>query len=345
MLVCGEKAPNRADRMPSPRAARWPDPSRSASLPVGNRTSPSSANVLRSDCVTVTYARTAMSPTPVADPSTKRDVPSWGLAAVPPKKCCAVVPPNGMIRASLVPRSEADTIGTTTPMSTLSSSPKLTKNDVTVMSRSSARRSAITSFSWVGTPYGVQLEPTRLSHAGPVTFSCVKVISMPLRLTPRSASKCMRFTFAPTNTRPRPRVWPRSAKTGPGETDVRTGTPPSKRKVGDVAADGVADEGNERAVLGPRRRDEMVGVQGRGRVRARGAAEEQRVLAGRKDEELGDLVAQALRLERRGRERESHQARPAAPHKPPLGSGKRTSRRRRDAARWQSSSDRVNFQP
>src|SRR5881398_779651 len=134
MLVCGEKAPNRADRMPSPRAARWPDPSRSASLPVGNRTSPSSANVLRSDCVTVTFARTAMSPTPVADPSTKRDVASWGLAAVPPKKCCAVVPPNGMIRASLVPRSEADTIGTTTPMSTLSSNPKLTKNDVTVTS-------------------------------------------------------------------------------------------------------------------------------------------------------------------------------------------------------------------
>src|SRR2546430_10238122 len=40
-----------------------------------------------------------------------------------------------------------------------------------------------------------------------------------------------RFTFAPTNTRPRPRVWARSAKTGPAETDVRTGTPPSKRKV------------------------------------------------------------------------------------------------------------------
>src|SRR2546429_4006334 len=231
MLVCGEKAPNRADRMPRPRAATWPDPSRSASLPVGKRTSPSSANVLRSDCVTVTFARTAMSPTPVADPSTKRDVESTGLVDVPPKKCWAVVPPNGMIWALLVPRSEADTIGSTTPMSTLSSSPKLTKNDVTVMSRSSARRSAITSFSWVGTPYGVQLEPTRLSQAGPVTFWCVNVISIPFRLTPRSAAKCMRFTFAPTKTRPRPRVWARSANTGPAETEVRTGTPPSNRKV------------------------------------------------------------------------------------------------------------------
>src|SRR5437588_5207030 len=54
---------------------------------------------------------------------------------------------------------------------------------------------------------------------------------MPSSRTPRSEVKCMRFTFAPTNTRPRPRVWARSAKTGPGETDVRTGTPPSKRKV------------------------------------------------------------------------------------------------------------------
>src|SRR5438477_13171108 len=70
-----------------------------------------------------------------------------------------------MISASLVPCSEADTIGTTTPISTLSSSPKLTKNDVTVMSRSRARRSAITSFSCAGTPYGVQLEPTRLSRS------------------------------------------------------------------------------------------------------------------------------------------------------------------------------------
>src|SRR5437667_2860014 len=86
MLVWGEKAPNRADRTPRPRTATWPDPSRSASLPVGKRTSPSSAKVLRSDCVTVTFARTAMSPMPVAAPSTNREVESWGLADAPPKK-------------------------------------------------------------------------------------------------------------------------------------------------------------------------------------------------------------------------------------------------------------------
>ena len=96
--------------------------------------------------------RVAMSPTPVADPSTKRDVDSSGFAGVPPKKCCAVVPPNGTICALLVPRRDVETIGRTTPMSTRSSSPKVTKNDVTVMSMSSARRRSITSFSCVGTP-------------------------------------------------------------------------------------------------------------------------------------------------------------------------------------------------
>ena len=116
-------------------------------------------------------------------------------------------------------------------MSTRSSSPKLMKKDVTVMSMSSARRSAIASFSCVGTPYGVQEEPTMASHSGPVTFSCVKVIWMSWRLTPRSVSKCRRFTLAPTKTRPRPSVWPRSPNTDPGDPDVGTGTPPSKRNV------------------------------------------------------------------------------------------------------------------
>ncbi len=97
-------------------------------------------------------AAAAISPMPVVLPSTKREVDSSGLAAVPPKKCCAVVPPNGTICASLVPRSVVDTTGSTTPTSTRSSSPKLTKNEVTVMEMSSARRRAITSFSWVGTP-------------------------------------------------------------------------------------------------------------------------------------------------------------------------------------------------
>src|SRR5207248_7017781 len=61
---------------------------------------------------------------------------------------------------------------------------------------------------------------------------------------------------------------------------------------------------------------EMVGVQGGGRVRARGAAEEERVLAGRKDEQLGDLVAQALRVERGGDRGENHETPDVAPHRP-----------------------------
>src|SRR5436190_1939600 len=116
-------------------------------------------------------------------------------------------------------------------MSTRSISPKLMKKDVTVMSMSSARRNPITSFSCVGTPYGAHEAPTRLSHAGPVTFSWVKVISMPLRLTPRSVSRCRRLTLAPTNTRPRPSVWARSLNTEPGERDVGTRPPPAKRNV------------------------------------------------------------------------------------------------------------------
>src|SRR2546426_529214 len=54
---------------------------------------------------------------------------------------------------------------------------------------------------------------------------------MSCRLTPRNDSKCWRLTFAPTKTRPRPRVWARSANTGPGETEVLTGAPPSKWNV------------------------------------------------------------------------------------------------------------------
>src|SRR5207302_1321304 len=231
MLAWGENAPNRADTMPRPRAAMCPDPSRSSSLPVGKRTSPSTANVVRSVWVTLSLTRAAMSPMAVADPSTNREVESCGLAGVPPKKCCAVAPPKGKICASLVPRSDVETIGSTTPMSTRSISPKLMKKDVTVMSMSSARRNPITSFSCVGTPYGAHEAPTRLSHELPVTFSWVKVISMPLRLTPRSVSRCRRLTLAPTNTRPRPSVWARSLNTEPGERDVGTGTPPSKRNV------------------------------------------------------------------------------------------------------------------
>ena len=38
-------------------------------------------------------------------------------------------------------------------------------------------------------------------------------------------------TLAPTKKRPRPSVWVRSAKIGPAEIDVRTGTPPTTENV------------------------------------------------------------------------------------------------------------------
>src|SRR5438034_6590336 len=44
-----------------------------------SRTSPSTANVVRSVWVTLTLTRAAMSPMPVADPSTNREVESCGL--------------------------------------------------------------------------------------------------------------------------------------------------------------------------------------------------------------------------------------------------------------------------
>src|SRR2546430_15797757 len=66
----------------------------------------------------------------------------------------------------------------------------------------------------------------------------------------------------------------------------------------DVLTDGGAHERDECAVVCDGRGDEMVGVQGGRRVGARGTAEEQRILSGREDEELGDPVAGALSLER-----------------------------------------------
>ena len=70
-----------------------------------------------------------------------------------------------------------------------------------------------------------------LSQAAPVTFSWTKFKRMSFSPTPRSDSKCNRLMFTPTNTRPLPRVCARSAKMGPGDTEVRTGAPPSKRNV------------------------------------------------------------------------------------------------------------------
>src|SRR2546428_11408521 len=84
MLACGANGPNRADRIPRPRAEKCPDPRRSTALPVGKRASPSSAKPVRSDCVTLTLTRTAISPTPVAEPVTERDVVKIGLAGRPP---------------------------------------------------------------------------------------------------------------------------------------------------------------------------------------------------------------------------------------------------------------------
>ncbi len=74
-------------------------------------------------------------------------------------------------------------------------------------------------------------DPTMLSQTGPVTFSCVNVISMSCMFTPRSVSKCRRLMLAPTNTRPRPSVGARSPKTAPGDPEVGTGTPASNRNV------------------------------------------------------------------------------------------------------------------
>src|SRR5439155_907074 len=192
-FACGENAPKRADTMPKPRAAMCPEPRRSSSLPVGKRTSPRIAKVVRSVWVRLTLTRAAMSPMPVADPSTNREVDSCGLAGVPPKKCCAVVPPKGKICASLVPRSDVETIGSTT------------------------------------------FEAERGAAAGR-----------------------------------------------------------AHREVRDVLADCRSDERDQGAVVGHGRGDEVVGVQrGRG-VGAGRAAEEQRVLAVRENEQLGDLVPQTL---------------------------------------------------
>jgi hypothetical protein len=49
--------------------------------------------------------------------------------------------------------------------------------------------------------------------------------------TPRSVEKLNEFRPTPATARPRPSVCARSAKIGPADVDVFTGTPPSKRKV------------------------------------------------------------------------------------------------------------------
>src|ERR1043165_8739546 len=51
------------------------------------------------------------------------------------------------------------------------------------------------------------------------------------RSPPRSDDRCDDVRPTPTTVRPRPRVCPRSAKIGPQDVVVRTGTPPSNRNV------------------------------------------------------------------------------------------------------------------
>src|SRR5439155_4358145 len=76
---------------------------------------------------------------------------------------------------------------------------------------------------------------------------------------------------------------------------------------GDIPADRVTDERDQNAVLRARRRDEVVRVHP-------GATEEEWLLAGSEHEELGDLVAQALRGDRRGHEDQPEDTQHQSPH-------------------------------
>src|SRR2546422_2370615 len=87
------------------------------------------------------------------------------------------------------------------------------------------------------------------------------------------------------------------------------------RDVRDIAADRVTDERDEGAVLRPGGGDEVVRMQRGGRVRAGCAAEEERVLAGREDEELGDLIAEALCVEGGGAQRQRQETPQPASHR------------------------------
>src|SRR6266496_4934320 len=93
----------------------------------------------------------------------------------------------------------------------------------------------------------------------------------------------------------------------PFEPKRRTAAGRAHGQVRDVLADGRPDEGNERAVVRHGRGDEVVGVQRRGRVGTGRAAEEERVLAVGENEQLGDLAAEALRVERGGGQGEPHE--------------------------------------
>ncbi|AHG91601.1 hypothetical protein J421_4064 [Gemmatirosa kalamazoonensis] len=103
-----------------------PDPSRSSALPVAKRDSASTARLARGESASRSFARTATSPSPVADPLTARLAVSTGLDGVPAKKCAAVGPPNGTTCARLSPCIDVDTIGTTADTSRRSLTPYVT---------------------------------------------------------------------------------------------------------------------------------------------------------------------------------------------------------------------------
>src|SRR3989454_11849058 len=98
MFACGENAANRAERMARPRAARWPEPSRAASLPVGKRAAPRIEKAVGSDSVKWILIRAATSPIPAPEPYTSHELQSCGLLGAPPLKDAATAPANRVVR-------------------------------------------------------------------------------------------------------------------------------------------------------------------------------------------------------------------------------------------------------
>ena len=80
-------------------------------------------------------------------------------------------------------------------------------------------------------PYFEQSPPTCALQPGKSTFSCVKVSWMSCMFTPRSVAKLKLVRLMPTSSLSLPSVAARSAKMAPAEVEVRSGTPPSNRKV------------------------------------------------------------------------------------------------------------------
>ena len=159
-------------------------------------------------------------------------------------------------------------------------------------------------------PYFEQSPPTAPHCSrGSSTFWCVKVSWMSCMFTPRSVAKLKLVRLMPTSSLSLPSVAARSAKIGAGgrggalrhaalEAEGLAAARRADRDAADALAERVADERDERSVLGARRRDEVLAVHlERGRVvRVARAGEEERLLARAEDEELGDPLAQVLRV-------------------------------------------------